>query len=145
MASRAGETRGQALSTGQAARFCYVTSDTILNWIRSGRLTAHRTAGGQYRITLEDLRSFMVENGMNLNLLDAEKDERPYCWEFHCEISARFGSPSLEVCEGCLVHRSGTLNCWELHGLLPVTARRFDACGECDYHRKFRHAEPEEG
>ena len=127
----------QAFSTGQAARFCYVTSGTILNWIRSGRLNAQRTAGGQYRVLAEDLREFMVENGMSTKLLDAEENERPYCWEYHCQISAQYGSPSLDVCENCLVHRSGTSNCWELHGLLPLTARRFDRCEDCDYMQKF--------
>jgi excisionase family DNA binding protein len=136
--------RVQGLSTGQAARFCYVTSETILNWIRSNRLRAQRTAGGQHRVLLEDLRSFMIENGMDTALLDAEKDVRPYCWEFHCRITSRYGSPSQEVCEDCLVHRSGTLNCWELHGLLPVTRRRFDACADCGYHRTWRRSKGED-
>jgi excisionase family DNA binding protein len=115
-----------------------VTPETILNWIRSNRLTAQRTAGGQYRIRLEDLRRFMVENGMNTALLDEEKDERPYCWEFHCELAAHYGDENREPCESCLVHRSGTLNCWELHGLLPLTARRFSQCTECEYYRRFQ-------
>jgi len=131
----------KALSTGQAARFCYVTSESILNWIRSKHLKAQRTAGGQYRIKVEDLRSFMVEKGMDTALLDAEKDVRPYCWEFHCEVDALYGSPSNRVCENCLVHRSGTLHCWELHGLLPLTLRRFDRCVDCDYYRRFRTSE----
>ncbi len=77
-------------------------------------------------------------------LLDAEKDVRPYCWEFHCCITSRYGSPSQEVCEDCLVHRSGTLNCWELHGLLPATRRRFDACADCGYHRTWRLSKGED-
>jgi excisionase family DNA binding protein len=131
--------RTQALSTGQAARFCFVTAETVLNWIHAGRLKAQRTAGGQFRVLVEDLRAFMSSAGMETRLLEAEKDIRPYCWEFHCQISARYGSPSLEVCDNCLTHRSGTLNCWELHGLLPITRRRFDACATCDYHQRFAH------
>ncbi|MCI4398477.1 MAG: excisionase family DNA-binding protein [Acidobacteria bacterium] len=127
----------QALSTGQAARFCYVTAETILNWIHAGSLSAQRTAGGQFRILLGDLRRFMTEKGMDTRLLEAEKDIRPYCWEFHCQVSDRYGSPSLEVCEECLVHRSGTLNCWQLHGLLPITKRRFDSCEQCDYFIRY--------
>jgi excisionase family DNA binding protein len=135
------ETQLGALSTGQAARYCYVTSETILNWIRSGGLHAQRTAGGQFRIRLQDLRAFMAEAGMSTALLDEEKDIRPYCWEFHCEISARYGRPSREVCEGCLVHRSGTLNCWELHALLPLTARKNDRCSECEYFLRYQSSE----
>ena len=130
--------RVQAMSTGQAARFCFVTPETILNWIRSNRLKAQRTAGGQYRVPLADLRKFMIENGMDTTLLDAEKDVRPYCWEFHCQVTSRYGDSSLEVCHGCLVHRSGTSNCWELHGLLPVTRRRFDVCADCEYYHTWR-------
>ena len=35
------------LSTGQAAGICSVSPDTILKWIRSGKLPARKTAGGQ--------------------------------------------------------------------------------------------------
>jgi excisionase family DNA binding protein len=133
--------RVQALSTGQAARFCYVTSETILNWIRSGDLRAQRTAGGQYRVRIEDLREFMLENGMDTRLLEQEADIRPYCWEFHCEIGTPAASAAPRICDGCLVHRSGTLNCWELHPLLPITARRVQHCRDCEYHRRFGHGE----
>ena len=127
----------EAVSTGQAARFCYVTPETIVNWIRSNQLRAQRTAGGQYRIRTEDLREFMTAKGMGTALLDAEKDVRPYCWEYHCEEIGRLGSVNPSVCDSCLVHRSGTLNCWELHGLLPLTARRFDRCEDCDYRQRY--------
>ena len=127
--------RMQAFSTGQAARYCYVTADTIVNWIRTSQLKAQRTAGGQYRIPLENLRAFMAEQGMDTALLDAEKDIRPYCWEYHCVVAARYGSGSPGMCDACLVHRSGTLNCWELHGLLPLTTRKVDRCEDCDYYR----------
>jgi len=127
-----------AFSTGQAAWFCYVTSETILNWIRSNQLEAQRTAGGRYRIRLMDLRAFMVENGMSTALLDAEKNVRPYCWEFHCQVTAQYSHSPMGPCADCLVRRSGTLNCWELHGLLPVTRRRCDACDECEYSATWR-------
>ena len=139
--ARASEAQCEALSTGQAARYCYVTSETMLNWIRAGGLRAQRTAGGQFRIRLQDLRAFMAASGMSTALLDEEKDIRPYCWEFHCEVSARFGDPTREVCEGCLVHRSGTFNCWELHPLLPLTARRYDRCSECEYFLRYPSSE----
>ncbi len=127
----------RAFSTGEAARFCYVTSETIQNWIRAGRLPAQRTAGGQYRIRARDLRAFMAENGMDTAVLDDKENVRPNCWEFHGQIAARFGSFSQEVCATCLVRRSGTRNCWELHGLLPLTARRYSQCEECSYFQRF--------
>ena len=65
-----------AYTTGQAARFCYVTSDTILNWIHAGSLMAQRTAGGQYRIRREDLIAFMREHGMRTDVLEADRPVR---------------------------------------------------------------------
>ena len=72
-----------AFSTGQAARYCFVTADTILNWINSGSLTAQRTVGGQYRIRSQDLLAFMRDHGMSTELLESEMGIRPHCWEFH--------------------------------------------------------------
>jgi excisionase family DNA binding protein len=129
--------KATAFSTGQAARFCYVTSETILNWIHAGLLKGQRTAGGQFRIRLEDLRRFMIESGMDTRLIDEEKDVRPYCWEFHCQVGPRADGAGYEVCQRCLVRSSGTANCWQLRGLLPPGERRFDRCQTCDYHNRF--------
>ncbi|MFH1575141.1 MAG: excisionase family DNA-binding protein [Acidobacteriota bacterium] len=129
--------RWKALSTGQAARFCYVTSETILNWIRLNQLRAQRTAGGQYRIRLTDLRQFMVERGMDTSLLDEEWGFRPYCWRYHQEAGTAAESAGPDLCKHCLVRRSGTLNCWELHALLPLTARRVLDCSTCPYYGRF--------
>ena len=42
-------------TTGQAARLCSVTPDTVLKWIKAGRIEAQRTAGGHYRISPQEL------------------------------------------------------------------------------------------
>jgi excisionase family DNA binding protein len=127
--------RIRAFSTGRAARFCYVTPETILNWIRAGLLKAQRTAGGQYRIRIEDLRAFMVERGMETDQLDASQGLRSHCWEARVQEVGQGGVALLDPCRECLVHRSGTLNCWELSGLLPLTGRRAMRCGECEYYK----------
>jgi excisionase family DNA binding protein len=119
-----------AFSTGQAARYCYVTSYTIVNWIQMGRLKAQRTAGGQYRIRVGDLRQFMRKNGMRTDLLEEEQNIRPYCWEFHCQPGQE-GS----ACEDCLVRRSGAENCFELRDVIPRKGCLFDDCRNCEYYR----------
>lgn len=133
--------RRQALSTGQAARLCFVTPESILNWIRTKRLMAQRTAGGQYRIRVGDLRTFMLENGMDTAALEQQAGEPVYCWEFYCREAARYGLLSQEVCEQCLVRRAAARHCWELHGLLPLTRRRSNSCVDCAYYRKNRSPE----
>ncbi len=134
---RRNPSQARAFTSGQAARVCFVTPETILNWIKGGRLKAYRTAGGQYRIRTEDLRAFMAESGMEPALLDLEGAGRPLCWAFHDAQDCRYGSPRLSRCGECLVKRSATMNCWELHGLVPLTVRRVDRCEACAYFRRY--------
>lgn len=132
------ERRGKelALSTGQAARYCYVTSYTIVNWIRTGKLKAQKTAGGQYRIRVGELREFMRGNDMRTDLLEEEQNIRPYCWEFHCQPGEE-----IPACERCLVHRSGAENCYELRRVIPSTECLFDDCTSCGYYQTWGPAE----
>lgn len=121
---------GIAFSTGQAARYCFVTGDTILNWINQGSLSAQKTPGGQYRILPGALYTFMREHDMSTALLEAELDVMPLCWEFNCRRHSALG------CQGCLVHRSGAARCFELRDLLPDSPARPASCDECDYYRR---------
>jgi excisionase family DNA binding protein len=41
------------------AKYCAVTNDGVLKWIKSGKLGAFSTPGGHYRIAVEDFRSFL--------------------------------------------------------------------------------------
>lgn len=120
-----------AFSTGQAARYCFVTGDTVLNWIKGGSLGAQKTPGGQYRILATALYSFMREHDMNTALLEAEHKIQPLCWEFHCRRREALG------CQECLVHRSGAAQCWELRGVLHAAEGRPERCEDCDYFRRY--------
>jgi excisionase family DNA binding protein len=124
--------RPQALTTGQAAEYCFVTAETIANWIRSGLLRAQRTAGGQYRIRTEDLRTFMAARGMSTAALDGNAEDRVPCWEF---ASAR---PEAAVrCDECIVHHLKVLDCFKLMGMRPQGACPARDCTECEYFRRY--------
>ena len=125
-----------ALTTGQAARYCFVTSETILNWIRTGQLAAQRTAGGQYRIRVPDLRQFLVAHNMSTELLEEETGTEPYCWEYHRGL-LEGGEGMGALCVGCPVFRAGARACWELHELLPAGRRLIPDCGECEYYQRY--------
>jgi excisionase family DNA binding protein len=45
-------------TTQQVANFLGVSVPTVVNWVKQGRLDAHRTPGGHRRITPESLSSF---------------------------------------------------------------------------------------
>jgi len=123
-----------AVSTGEAARYCLVTSDTIVNWITAGLLTAQRTAGGQYRIRLDDLRSFMLSREMRTDLLEAEIDKTPTCWEFWSAVSSHpVSTVATAGCADCPVYRSRASVCYEVRPLLPGGTIRALECTECEY------------
>lgn len=46
-------------TTTEVARYCEVSNDGVLKWIKSGKLRAFSTPGGHYRISAEDFRDFL--------------------------------------------------------------------------------------
>jgi excisionase family DNA binding protein len=120
--------RRRALTTGQAAEYCFVTSDTIANWIRSGLLPAQRTAGGQYRILAEDLLAFMTAKGMRTDALREEADARVPCWEFHANETR---------CDECIVRHLKALDCFKVMGMRSSVCRPNRDCTDCEYFRRY--------
>ena len=53
----------ELLNTRDVARTYHVTSATVLNWIRAGKLKAYTTPGGHYRVAREDLEAFSRDYG----------------------------------------------------------------------------------
>jgi excisionase family DNA binding protein len=51
------------LSTGEAAQACGVSTQTIVNWIRQGKITAATTGGGRFRVHVDSLVEFMKASG----------------------------------------------------------------------------------
>jgi excisionase family DNA binding protein len=48
-------------TTSEVAKYCAVTNDGVLKWIKSGKLRAFSTPGGHYRISAEDFRAFLEQ------------------------------------------------------------------------------------
>src|SRR5262245_59135173 len=46
-------------TTSEVARYCAVTNDGVLKWIKSEKLRAFSTPGGHYRVSSEDFREFL--------------------------------------------------------------------------------------
>lgn len=118
------------LSTGQAAVLCTVKPDTVLKWIKKGRLPAVRTAGGHYRISEWDLKPFMGSS--------PSPEPTPQvlrCWEY---LNGESGPR--DECKNCVVYRVRATWCFEVAGLgrdLGHT-RQFclTSCQDCAYYRR---------
>ena len=125
------------LTTGQAAKLCEVTPDTILKWIRKGRLAGARTAGGHYRIHLRDLRPHIPPGRGDLLSPEAAHcaPQTMRCWEYLAN-----GGEVRRSCKQCVVYRVGATGCFLMAGIEPEIghARRFceTSCEECVYYRR---------
>jgi excisionase family DNA binding protein len=123
------------LSTGQAAKVCSVRPDTILKWIKRGKLPAKRTAGGHYRIQREDLEPLSLTPRAPEGVRSGGPPLR--CWEY---LGGQAG-PS-EECQECIVYRSRASWCFKMvesareigHSL------RFcqESCDECAYFQRVK-------
>ncbi len=128
------------ISTGEAAALCSVTPDTVLKWIRSGKIKAHRTPGGHHRISRQALDS-VLDTGSKPGRPDVHSDAFQYCWEFNSKSGKM--PPG---CRDCIVYRSGTLRCYEMQNL-PAQAGYVGlfcrgSCDECEYYHKIHGERP---
>jgi excisionase family DNA binding protein len=146
----AGEKAG-LLTTGQAAKLCAVTPDTVLKWIKKSRLAATRTAGGHYRVALPDLEPFMagfgqqpVERSATVALQpipsqDGTKDESDEvpCWEFLSD-----DGEVREACRQCVVYRVRATRCFLMAGLDTDVGHAHEfcegSCEDCVYYRRIQ-------
>ncbi|MEW6249936.1 MAG: helix-turn-helix domain-containing protein [Planctomycetota bacterium] len=128
------------LTTGQAAKLCSVTPDTVLKWIKKGRLGAVRTAGGHYRISRDDLERLSLTPGSAASATarppECYRRRDLRCWEY---LSDR--GTVREDCRKCIVFRVGASRCFLMAGLEPDVghARQFcqRSCEDCVYYRRL--------
>ena len=55
---------GRPLTTGDVARYCHVTPQAVLKWIKAGKLQAYSTPGGQHRVEQRTFVEFLHEYEM---------------------------------------------------------------------------------
>ncbi len=128
------------LTTGQAAKLCSVTPDTILKWIKKGRLTGVRTAGGHYRIHRRDLEPLVISSRPSDSPSAQLPDCHPTslrCWEYLSDRGA-----VRDVCRQCVVYRVQAARCFTMAGMEPDVghARRFceSSCEDCVFYRRVK-------
>lgn len=121
------------LSTGQAAKLCSVTRDTVLKWIKVGKVQAVQTAGGHYRIKLESLGPYLSDRE-TADPSPAEERTVTFCWEYHADQGE-----IRRDCRKCMVFKSQAQKCYLMAGLGKKGghsgAHCKDNCYECEYFR----------
>ncbi len=128
----------ESLTTGRAARLCSVKPDTVLKWIKKGRLRAVRTAGGHFRVEEREVLRLLARNG----LPDLRERELPVlcsrpmrCWEYMSN------SPG-ETCKDCIVYQVHAVWCFRMVALVRGAGhgRHFcvGPCQDCPYYRRVQ-------
>src|SRR5512134_1145536 len=117
---------GEWLTTGKAARLCSVKPDTVQKWIRHGRITAQRTAGGHYRISLGDIGPFLTESHRAKWFAPPPAQCKPQplrCWEYLSD-----NGTVREDCKKCVVYRVRAAWCFEVLGIVPTAGHAQQFC-----------------
>lgn len=125
------------LTTGEAAELCSVQRDTVLKWIRRGRLEASRTAGGHFRIDRRSLQRFIPRPASNPQAIaDIPSGlQTLHCWGF-------FGDQgrAREECRSCIALQAAAKWCFRLRQLAAQAGNSFcsgpDSCEDCAYYRQ---------
>jgi excisionase family DNA binding protein len=136
------KTRDRRLSTGQVAKVCSVTPDAVLKWIKAGRIKAHRTAGGHYRIDQTELERLRLAPEAEAVAVSSPRDSRQfqYCWEYRSE-----GGQPISGCRECAVYHMRAHRCYEVMKLAPESGHQklfcHGACETCDYYLRVHDQE----
>lgn len=130
--------KSEFLTTGQAAKVCSVTPDTILKWLKKGRLNGVRTAGGHYRIQRQDLEPLVASPNpaeSHPRQLPASHPRSVRCWEYLGERGA-----IRDDCRDCVVYRVRAARCFKMAGMEADIGhvRQFcrGSCEDCVYYRR---------
>jgi excisionase family DNA binding protein len=123
------------VSTGQVAKMLSVTSDTVVKWVRKGKLRAMKTAGGHYRIPRDSVLALLP----GVDDFGRNNDKRPLvpCWE--CNAAA---GKIRENCRTCPVFRAKGGKCYEVGKILKEKRQGATCCPtdceECSYYKEQR-------
>ncbi|MCP4684817.1 MAG: excisionase family DNA-binding protein [bacterium] len=123
------------LTTTQAARLLSVSSDTVLKWVRAGKIASYRTPGGHCRIPSEVVETLIPSQTPMTEPVPADTVAPPfqYCWEYNAACGR-----DIEECKNCLVYQSRARRCYEFReipeqfGHLRLHCKT--TCDRCDYY-----------
>jgi excisionase family DNA binding protein len=113
------------LTTSEVAARFSVTPDSVLKWVKSGKIPALRTPGGHCRIPAEALSDFTASAVSRKAVASGDS----HCWSYF----AKDGEINRH-CRTCVVYRSRTQWCWELQSIRQeIGHRRIHCKGSCDH------------
>ena len=127
------------LTTTQAARLLSVSPDTVLKWVKAGKVKSYRTLGGHFRIPASELDGLARSAGAPNQMLGESAGPlvHQYCWEYLAG-----GGDIKAECRECVTFRSRARRCYELKelpgGLGCLNLMCDTECIDCEYYKLVR-------
>lgn len=130
------------VTTAELARMLSVSPDTVLKWVRAGKIPCYKTPGGHARIPSEVAASLLPRAGRD------EADDAPaalpvfrHCWEYYGEHGCL-----RDECRDCVAYRSRARRCYEMRAIPEefghLKLHCSTTCEECEYYRHTRDSLP---
>lgn len=123
-------------TTTEASKMLSVSPDTVLKWVRAGKIESYRTPGGHARIPKSAVASMLPDKFPTSSSTTATKENIAfqYCWDFYSldgEIEAQ--------CRSCVAYKSRARRCYEMRDIPEQFGHlklHCDVdCEHCDYYR----------
>jgi excisionase family DNA binding protein len=123
-------------TTSQAAELLSVSADTVLKWVRAGKIPSYRTPGGHSRIPADAVEALLPPQDSRAASFDRADSTPPYsyCWDFYAgEGGVR------QECRNCIAFKSRAQRCYQMReipdefGHLRLFCQ--SSCEDCDFYR----------
>jgi len=129
-------------TTSEAAKVLSVSADTVLKWVKAGKIPSYRTPGGHARIPKDAVEKLLPQRSTSPEKSDPSKEtgrfmdrsNHKYCWDFHAEAGVL-----KEDCLQCLAYKCRAQRCYEMR-LLPEASGflRIHCQTDCDACEYFK-------
>jgi len=123
-------------TTTEAANKLSVSADTVLKWVRAGKIESYRTPGGHARIPKESIQKLLPSDAETINRSPKAKKGFVFCWEYLSEK---------EDCQNCAAFMSRASRCYELlkipHQKELLNLNCDSNCNECEYYKLTQNNE----
>jgi len=127
-------------TTTEASRLLSVSPDTVLKWVRAGKIDSYRTPGGHARIPKAAVASLLPERVTSEHTVAVPDTDAAfkYCWDFYaCDGEIE------DQCHKCVAYRSRARRCYEMRdipeqfGHLKLHCET--DCKKCEYYMTMAH------
>ncbi len=131
-----GSKKRDYLTTTQAARLMSVSPDTVLKWVKAGKVKSYRTLGGHFRIPVSELNIPPAAESGAASVSDAAARlaSYQYCWEYLGDGEVK------PECKKCITYRSRAKRCYQLKdlpgGLGGLGLMCDTECSDCEYFKQ---------